>query len=48
LKAGIKLFPIGIGIMASGFAAGALTEKIGERNMVTAGLVLNRDRYWSI
>eukprot|EP01035_Chromulina_nebulosa_P019795 gene19795-25737_t len=37
LNAGIKLIPFGIGIMASGFAAGALTDKIGARNMATTG-----------
>jgi MFS family permease len=37
LDAGISLIPFGIGIMVAGFCAGALTDKIGSRNMAFVG-----------
>lgn len=40
LAAGIALIPFGIGIMIAGFAAGALADKVGVRNMAVVGPVL--------
>lgn len=40
LAAGIALIPFGIGIMIAGFAAGALADKVGVRNMAVAGPML--------
>jgi MFS family permease len=37
LKAGITLIPYGIGIMAAGFSAGILADRIGSRNMAVIG-----------
>jgi hypothetical protein len=37
LQAGIDLIPYGVGIMVSGFAAGALADRFGIRNMAVAG-----------
>lgn len=37
LQAGIRLIPYGVGVMIAGFAAGALADKIGVRNMATVG-----------
>ena len=41
LQAGINLIPFGIGIMVAGFAAGALADRLGIRNMVILGPLLN-------
>lgn len=37
LTAGITLIPYGVGTVFAGFSSGALTDKIGVRNMVVAG-----------
>jgi len=37
LQAGIMLIPFGIGIMSAGFIAGAVSDKLGVRNMIIFG-----------
>lgn len=40
LAAGINLIPYGIGIMASGLFSGALSDKLGSRNMIIIGPII--------